>query len=434
MILNEEDIQTFTAILKEELLPALGCTEPIAIAYGAATARQILGRQPDTVLVQSSGNIIKNVKAVVVPNSGGMKGIQASACIGIIGGNPDKELEVLEDVSDEDVEKTRAFMKRCRFEVVLLDSPASLHLRITLKAGKDSAEVEIIHQHTNIVRKARNGKILFEKEFSPFSTNRDLTDRSTLSIEKILAFADAVDFEKSGELKMLLERQIQYNTRIVQEGLQGRYGLNIGAHLLSMAREYRNEDIMLRAQAEAAAGSDARMSGCTFPVVTNSGSGNQGLTVSIPVIVHAREWKIPRERLLRSLLVSNLTAIHQKTGIGRLSAYCGVVSAAAGSGAGISYMKGGTYEQICGTITNTLATVSGLFCDGAKPSCASKISSSVGCAVMGHRLAMKGRSFEAGDGIIKENIEKTIAGVGMIASRGMVKTDEVILDVMVKED
>ncbi len=430
MTLQEEDFRTFTAILKEELLPALGCTEPIAIAYAASTARQILGRKPDAIFIQSSGNIIKNVKAVIVPNSGGMKGILAAACIGIIGGNPDKKLEVLEDVTPQDILITKEFMKNCHSEVKLLNSPASLHLIITLKAEGESAEVEIVHQHTNIVRKSRNGKVFFKKEFSPLSTNKELTDRSTLSIKKILAFADAVDLK---ELEESLNRQIQYNTAIVQEGLKGKYGLNVGANLLSMAREYGNEDILLRARAEAAAGSDARMSGCTLPVVTNSGSGNQGLTVSIPVIVYAQELKVSREKLLRSLIVSNLVAIHQKTGIGRLSAYCGAVSAAAGSGAGITYMKGGSYEQVCGSITNTLATVSGLFCDGAKPSCASKISSSVGSAIAGHRFAMKGQVFESGEGIVKEDIEKTIAGVGIIASRGMVKTDEVILDVMIRE-
>lgn len=431
MELTDFDCSQFIAILQEELVPALGCTEPIAIAYAGAHARALLGKIPDRVCIKSSGNIIKNVKSVTVPNSGNMKGIPAAAAIGIIGGNPDKGLEVLADITEADIIRTKEFLEQVPCKVSLLDTVASLHFIVEVFAGADSASVEIIHQHTNIVRTTKNGKEVMSVPFDPASANAALTDRSGLSVKKILAFADTIDLNR---VRPILERQIEYNTRIAQEGLEHRYGINAGANLLKAAEAERAVTVKIRAQAAAAAGSDARMSGCTLPVVTNSGSGNQGLTASLPVIVFAEEKKLPHDRLLRGLLVSNLIAIHQKTRIGRLSAYCGAVSAACGSGAAVTYLSGGSYEQVCETITNTLAVVSGIVCDGAKPSCASKIASSVDAALNAHYLAMQNRVFQAGEGIVKGDIEKTIAGVGSVAADGMRETDKVILRIMVEDD
>ena len=431
MELTDFDCSQFIAILQEELVPALGCTEPIAIAYAGAHARALLGKIPDRVCIKSSGNIIKNVKSVTVPNSGNMKGIPAAAAIGIIGGNPDKGLEVLADITEADITRTKEFLEQVPCKVSLLDTVASLHFIVEVFGGADSASVEIIHQHTNIVRTTKNGKEVMSVPFDPASANAALTDRSGLSVKKILAFADTIDLNR---VRPILERQIEYNTRIAQEGLAHRYGINAGANLLKAAEAEQAVTVKIRAQAAAAAGSDARMSGCTLPVVTNSGSGNQGLTASLPVIVFAEEKKLPHDRLLRGLLVSNLIAIHQKTRIGRLSAYCGAVSAACGSGAAVTYLSGGSYEQVCETITNTLAVVSGIVCDGAKPSCASKIASSVDAALNAHYLAMQNRVFQAGEGIVKGDIEKTIAGVGSVAADGMRETDKVILRIMVEDD
>ncbi|MGI5101051.1 serine dehydratase subunit alpha family protein [Treponema vincentii] len=430
MELTDFDCNQFIAILQEELVPALGCTEPIAIAYAGAHARALLGEIPDRVCIKSSGNIIKNVKSVTVPNSGNMKGIPAAAAIGIIGGNPDKGLEVLADITEADIARTKEFLEKVPCKVSLLDTVASLHFIVEVFAGNDSASVEIIHQHTNIVHTTKNGKDVLSVPFDPASANAALTDRSGLSVKKILEFADTIDLDR---VRPVLERQIEYNTRIAQEGLNHRYGINAGANLLEAAQAEQAVTVKIRAQAAAAAGSDARMSGCTLPVVTNSGSGNQGLTASLPVIVFAEEKKLPHDKLLRGLLVSNLIAIHQKTRIGRLSAYCGAVSAGCGSGAGITYLSGGSYEQVCATITNTLAVVSGIVCDGAKPSCAAKIAVSVDAAMNAHYLAMRNRVFQPGEGIVKGDIEKTIAGVGSVAADGMRETDKVILKIMVED-
>ena len=430
MELTDFDCNQFIAILEEELVPALGCTEPIAIAYAGAHARALLGKIPDRVCIKSSGNIIKNVKSVTVPNSGNMKGIPAAAAIGIIGGNPDKGLEVLADITEADIARTKEFLEKVPCKVSLLDTVASLHFIVEVFAGNDSASVEIIHQHTNIVHTTKNGKDVLSVPFDPASANAALTDRSGLSVKKILEFADTIDLDR---VRPVLERQIEYNTRIAQEGLEHRYGINAGANLLEAAQAEQAVTVKIRAQAAAAAGSDARMSGCTLPFVTNSGSGNQGLTASLPVIVFAEEKKLPHDKLLRGLLVSNLIAIHQKTRIGRLSAYCGAVSAGCGSGAAVTYLSGGSYEQVCATITNTLAVVSGIVCDGAKPSCASKIAVSVDAAMNAHYLAMRNRMFEAGEGIVKGDIEKTIAGVGSVAADGMRETDKVILKIMVED-
>lgn len=428
--MDKSKVQKYIQILEEELVPALGCTEPIAIAYAGAHLKKIMGGFPDELLIESSGNIIKNAKSVTVPNSGGMKGMEASAVIGIVAGNPEKGLEVLADVTEKDIKTVNAFLQKKCTTLKLLQTPASLHIRLTGKRNGDTYVAELIHQHTNIVLLKKNDTVLFEKPYSLDSAGGGMTDRSCLNVKDILEFASSVDLNQVGPI---LERQIEYNMRISEAGLKNSYGIETGKKILKYyQKKGKGFSLKIQAEGEVAAASDARMCGCPYPVVTNSGSGNQGLAVSVPVIVYAREEKLDKDTLIRALIVSNLLAIHQKTGIGRLSAYCGAVTAGAASAAAITYMKGGTYEQVCGTITNTLGTVSGLICDGAKQSCASKIAAALDYALFSHELAMDGSYFDDGDGIIKSDIEKTIAGVGVVAAEGMVQTDKVILDVMLK--
>ena len=428
--MDKSKVQKYIQILEEELVPALGCTEPIAIAYAGAHLKKIMGGIADELLIESSGNIIKNAKSVTVPNSGGMKGMEASAVIGIVAGNPEKGLEVLADVIEKDIKTVNAFLQKKCTTLKLLQTPASLHIRLTGKRNGDTYVAELIHQHTNIVLLKKNGTVLFEKPYSLDSAGGGMTDRSCLNVKDILEFASSVDLNQVGHI---LERQIEYNMRISEAGLKNSYGIETGKKILKYyQKKGAGFSLKIQAEGEVAAASDARMCGCPYPVVTNSGSGNQGLAVSVPVIVYAREEKLDKDTLIRALIVSNLLAIHQKTGIGRLSAYCGAVTAGAASAAAITYMKGGTYEQVCGTITNTLGTVSGLICDGAKQSCASKIAAALDYALFSHELAMDGSYFDDGDGIIKSDIEKTIAGVGVVAAEGMVQTDKVILDVMLK--
>lgn len=418
--------EKYTAILSEELVPALGCTEPIALAYASAECRRTLGCFPDEVDAECSGNIIKNVKSVVIPNSGGLKGIEAAVAAGMIGGDSSRGLEVLSSVKESDLPAIRAYLAEKRIKVSLLKTSASLHFIIRMRRGSDEALVEVIHQHTNIVRKERNGEVLFSKDSSAENINEALTDRSCLTVADIIGYGESVDIET---IAPIIEPQIEYNTAICEEGLRNKWGSNIGQYLM----DSRSQDFLTKAKAVAAAGSDARMSGCVYPVVINSGSGNQGITVSIPVIEYAKHNGVSHERLLRALAISNLIAIHQKTKIGRLSAYCGAVNAACGAAAAITWLQDGTQEQINETISNTLATISGMVCDGAKPSCAAKISLAVEAAMMGHDLAMENDNFLPGDGIVKENVEDTISGVGEIASKGMASTDESILSVMVSE-
>ena len=394
----------YTAILKEELVPALGCTEPIALAYASAECRKLLGDLPEKVTAECSGNIIKNVKSVIIPNTGGMKGIEAAVAAGMIGGDASRGLEVLSAVREEDLPSIREYIAEKRVSVKLLHTSATLHFIITMKKGNDSASVEVIHQHTNIVKKIRNGEVVFQKDSSSEENmNESLTDRSVLSVDGIIEFCETADLSLFAPI---IEEQIRCNSAICEEGLRNKWGVNIGQYLL----ETREKDFITEAKATAAAGSDARMSGCVYPVVINSGSGNQGITVSVPVIVYCRRNGIEHEKLVRALAISNLIAIHQKTRIGRLSAYCGAVNAACGAATAITWLQGGTRDQIKETITNTLATISGMVCDGAKPSCAAKISLALEAAMMGHDI-----------------------GVGEIASKGMVSTDETILNVMVND-
>ena len=409
-------------ILEQELVPALGCTEPIAIAYAAAKAHQVLGEFPDSVEMCLSGNIIKNVKGVTVPNSGGLKGIDVAAVLGIVGGNADKALEVLSEITEEDIARTQELINKHICSCSLVEGVDNLYITATVIHGTHSASVTIEHQHTNITRIEKDGNVILDNPYR--SESKVTTDKSKLTVRDILDFADQVRME---DVQPIIDRQIKLNSAIAQEGLDNNYGAQIGKTLMHIW----GKSITTRACARAAAGSDARMGGCSMPVVINSGSGNQGMTVSLPVIVYADEWEVSHEKLCRSLVVSNLIAIHQKYYIGSLSAYCGAVSAACGAGAGITYMYGGNYQQVSLTIINTLGNIGGIVCDGAKPSCAAKIATSVDAALMAFQLSIQNKSFLPGEGIIKDDIEETIKSMGYIGRVGMRTTDTEILNVMI---
>ncbi len=411
-------------ILREELVPALGCTEPIAIAYAAATARKTLGRMPERILVRSSGNIIKNVKAVIVPTTGDMKGIATSAILGAVGGDPDRKLEVLSGVSQEDLEETRRLVKKKICRVELIEGGANLQIIVEEYAGGDSALVESAFSHTNIVRIEKNGETLFSKDAVP--EKAAATDRSLLNLDGICEFVDGMNLE---DVRELLEKQVQLNMDIAMEGLAGDYGANVGSTILDSF----GTDVRSRAMALPAAGSDARMNGCVLPVMINSGSGNQGMTVSLPVEVYARELGVSDDKRLRALAMSNLIAIYQKNELGKLSAYCGAVSAATGAGAAIAYLHDAGREVIEETIVNTLGNISGMVCDGAKASCAAKIASSVDAAILGYAMAAHNRTFRGGEGLVKSNTEETIKSFGRMGRVGMRSTDVEILKIMLEE-
>lgn len=416
----------YIAILQEELVPALGCTEPIAIAYAAAKAREILGSFPETALLKCSGNIIKNVKSVTIPNTEGLSGLRASMVAGVVGGKADKKMEVLSDLTREQLTLVRELLASDFCEVQLLATDINLHLSVQLMAKNDYVIVEIKHAHTNVCRIERNGKVIYQNDADEMEYSGITTDHSVLTVKDIYEFANTVPLARVHEL---IAKQIDYNIKIAEAGLAGDYGVHIGQTLLVMGR---NEPLPAKMKAYAAAASEARMSGCSLPVVTNSGSGNQGIATSIPVIVYAREQGLSEEKLYRGLVLSNLLTIHQKTLIGRLSAFCGAVSASCSSGAAVTYLAGGNLEEINWTISNTLANVAGIICDGAKPSCAAKIASCLDTAYMSHVLAMKGRHYQAGNGILKNDIEATIAAVGRIACKGMRTTDTEIINIMLE--
>lgn len=424
MIKTEKKYSQYLQILKEELIPAMGCTEPIAMAYAAAKARAVLGKMPEKIDIVISGNIIKNVKSVIVPNTGGLKGITAAIAAGVAVGNADKQLEVLADVKQEDIPKIAEFMNSCQMTVMKSQSDKLLDIDLHLYAGSDSVRLRITDQHTNIVLIEKNGKVLFEAGSA--ANDGGETDRSVLNVQDIVDFAETVDIE---DVRELLEKQIGYNLAISEEGLHGSYGASIGKTLIAT----RGEDVRVRARAQAAAGSDARMSGCELPVVIVSGSGNQGMTASLPVIVYANDMGASHERLLRALVVSNLITIHQKTPIGRLSAFCGAVSAGCGAAAGVAWLIDGTTDAVSATITNTLGMISGTVCDGAKPSCAAKIASAVEAGLLGFDLYENGKGLHGGDGILKNDVEKTIESVGQLAREGMRETDAEILDIMLDD-
>jgi len=413
-------------ILKEELVPAMGCTEPIAIAYAAAKAREVLGMKPDRVEIEASDNIIKNVKSVVVPNTGNLRGIEASAVAGVVAGDSDKVLEVIAQVDEKGRRDIKFFLENRQIVVFKSKSDLIFDLRVTVFSGESDASVRITNFHTNIVEITRDGQVIFENAHCDEVGGTNLTDRSIMNVADIVEFADSVDLSLVHDL---IRRQIDYNTRIAREGIKGKWGANIGSVLI----ETWGDDIKVRAKAMAAAGSDARMSGCELPVVIVSGSGNQGITASVPVIEYARELGADEDALFRALVVSNLITIHQKTGIGRLSAYCGAVSAGVGAGAGISRLHGGGFREIAHTIVNALAIVSGIICDGAKPSCAAKIASAVEAGILGFHMYEKGQQFYGGDGIVTKGVENTIANIGRLGRDGMRETDKEIIRIMLGE-
>ena len=420
--------QDYVNILHEELVPAMGCTEPIAIAYAAAVARQTLGRPAQRMEVEASGNIIKNVKSVFVPNTGGLRGIPAAAAAGMAAGDPALELEVLSSIGEGEQAAIRQYLADTPIAVKLADSPFIFDIAIRAWAGEDSALVRIVNYHTNIVRVERNGQALKEVE-AQAAAEEGLTDKSVLTVEGILEFAREAAL---ADVEEAVGRQVRYNTAIAQEGLRGDYGANIGKVLLATY----GDDVKIRAKAMAAAGSDARMNGCGLPVVIVSGSGNQGLTASLPVVEYAKELGADWETTLRAVLVSDLITIHLKAEIGRLSAYCGAVSAGCGSGAGIAWLYGREKEpqallkDVSHTIVNALAVDSGIVCDGAKASCAAKIASAVDAGLLGFYMYQNGQQFRGGDGIISKGVEETIRNIGLLATQGMRETDREILDIM----
>lgn len=413
---------SFLQILREELIPAMGCTEPIAIAYGAARAREVLGCLPEEVLVEASGNLIKNVKSVIVPNTNGLSGIEAAVAAGLIAGKPEKRLEVISAVTEEEKRQIAAYLEKNCIQVRPAQSELTFDLLLTLRTAEHCVKLRIAENHTNIVLIEKDGVVLQRQDAAP-SQPANLTDRSCLSVERILAFAEQVELEA---VEPLIQRQLRMNLAIAEEGLRRDWGANIGSVLL----RHNGDGVKNRAKAMAAAGSDARMSGCELPVVILSGSGNQGITASVPVARWAMRMGASHEQLLRALIVSDLVTAEQKSGIGRLSAYCGAVSAGVGAGAGIAYLLGGDYDVIAHTIVNAVAILSGTICDGAKPSCAAKIASAVEAGLLGYYMYKHGQEFKSGDGIVTKGVDNTLANVGVLARSGMRQTDSTILDIM----
>ncbi|EES49286.1 L-serine ammonia-lyase, iron-sulfur-dependent, subunit alpha [Clostridium botulinum] len=420
---NDRIYNAYVQILKEELVPAMGCTEPIAIAYAGAKAREVLGEIPTKCEIEVSGNIIKNVKSVIVPNTNGLKGIEAALAAGITVGNETAVLEVLANVQDKDKLKIKNYIDNNEIMVIPSDNNIKFYIGVTLYSKSSYVKLIIENYHTNIVHIEMDEKIIFESGSEQDNT-AGITDRSLLNVKDIVEFADIVCID---DIKDTITRQIEYNMAISKEGLTGNWGAQIGKVLL---KTY-GDDIKIRAKAAAAAGSDARMSGCELPVIIVSGSGNQGMTASIPVIEYAKELNTSDEKLYRSLIVSNLITIHQKTGIGRLSAFCGAVSAGCGAGAGIAYLNGGDTKIVSHTIVNALAIVSGIICDGAKSSCAAKIAAAVDAGILGYHMYLNGQQFYSGDGIVAKDADNTIDNVGRMAREGMKETDKEILKIMV---
>ena len=423
--MTREEIRNHITILEEELVPALGCTEPIAVAYAAAKAREALGVFPERIYVSCSGNIIKNVKSVTVPNSNGLRGIEAAAILGTVGGCADKKLEVLSAITENHITKTKQLLTQNYCDTGFATGVDKLYIKITASAGDNQATIVIQGHHTNITDIEKNGAVLFHKEYVSDSGASRKGDRSLLTVRSILEFADTVDIE---EIKPILDRQIECNLRISEEGMDTHYGAGVARALLDDGKI----TVFTMARAKAAAASEARMAGCSLPVVINSGSGNQGITVSVPVIEYARSMHYSERKLYRALAVSNLTSIHLKYFIGDLSAFCGAVTASCGVGAALSYLDGGNYAEVSDTISNTLASVSGIFCDGAKPSCAAKVAAALDAAFLSFRMSRKHRSYTPGDGVVAEDIEETIRGVGLIGREGMEETDQHILRVMMQ--
>ena len=417
-----ENYQTYVDILNNELKPAMGCTEPIAIAYCAAKMRDTLGGMPEDVKIYVSGNIIKNVKSVKVPNTRGKVGIKAAAAIGIVAGDSTKELEVIVNIEEDAYAKFDYFLENTPIEVLPAETEHILYIEVVGKRGNDTDKVVVFDAHTHIALIEKNGEVIFRNEKKADELNFKY-DKEILSIKDIVEFAEIVDIK---DVSDILDRQIAYNLAIAHEGIRGNYGANIGQVL----SKYFPNDILTRCKALAAAGSDARMNGCDMPVIINSGSGNQGITCSVPVIYYAEQLNVSDDLLYRALVISNLCTIHIKNSIGKLSAFCGVVIAGAGCGAGIAYLEGGKYREIAHTIVNALGIISGVVCDGAKASCAAKIASSVEAGIIGYYMFKDGKQFVDGDGLIKKGVENTIKAIGTLAKVGMCETDKEIIEIM----
>ncbi len=418
-MISKEKYTTYVNLLKEELVPAMGCTEPISIAYAVAKAKNVLGENPVSAILQVSANIVKNAKSVTVPNTGGLKGIKAAFCAGLVG-DANAELQTLSKVSKKDIAKIKEYVATFPLQITVPDRCDIFDITVSLKGENHTAKLRIMRSHTNVVYIEKDGQTVYEN-IPPISLKSK--EKTLLCVKDITQFANEVDLK---DVKEILDRQIEYNMAIAEEGLKGDYGASIGKVIL---RSYQ-PDIKTTAKAYAAAGSDARMNGCDLPVIINSGSGNQGMATSIPVIVYARGLSLPQEKLYRALVVSNLITLHLKAGIGTLSAYCGAVSAGAGAGCGVCYLLGGNYEDISHTLINALAIDSGIICDGAKASCAAKVAMAVESGLLGLQMHYNGKKFFAGDGIIKEGVEATIESVSQIASAGMSETDKEIIKIM----
>lgn len=427
MLSSDPRYGNYLKILQEELVPATGCTEPIAIAYGAAKARELLGVLPESVLVEASGNIIKNVKSVVVPNTNSLKGIEAAAAAGIVAGQSDKILEVISEVTPAQRAEIRVYLADHPIVVKPAEGDKVFDILITLRAGNNHVKLRISDYHTHIVYIEKNGEVLFQSGEVLSDSARDmLTDRSCLSVEGVLDFASTCNLE---DVRALIERQIDYNYAIAEEGMRHSWGANIG----SVLKEHYGVGIYSRARYMAAAASDARMSGCEMPVIIVSGSGNQGITASVPVVEYAKELNVSRDQMVRAVLLSDLLTIHLKTGIGRLSAYCGAVSAGCSAGAAIAYLHGGGFREIAHTLVNSLAIVSGMICDGAKASCAAKISAAVDAGLVGYSMFRSGQQFRGGDGIVTKGVEETIRNIGRLGRLGMRETDREIIRIMTNQ-
>ena len=417
--------QQYLKILEEELRPAMGCTEPIALAYAGAKARALLGSLPEKIRVWVSGNIIKNVKSVVVPNTGGLHGIASAVCAGVVAGKADKQLEVISCVSEEEQAALKAYMQTAQVEINPSESELVFDIDLYLYAGEDVVRIRIVNHHTNIVHLSKNDQVLLDLPITESSEDR-LTDKSCLCIEKIVEFADCLEAD---DVRHTIGKQIEYNMAIAREGIEHSWGANIGSVILRR----QGETVERRAAAYAAAGSDARMSGCEKPVIILSGSGNQGITASVPVAVFAQHLGVSEELLFKAVAVSDLVTVHQKTGIGRLSAYCGAISAGCGAGAGVAYLYGGRQNAVAHTVVNAIAILSGTICDGAKPSCAAKIAAAVDAGILGYAMFLEDQQFYGGDGIVTKGADKTVTNVGRLAREGMRETDRTILKIMLED-
>lgn len=424
--MNKEDslYSIYVQILKEELVMAMGCTEPIAISYACAKATQVLDHLPERIVVKASGSIIKNVKSVIVPHTNGLKGIEVAAAAGALYGDADAKLEVLSSATREQIEELPEYVQNTNITVQHIEQGHVFDLEIHVYYEQEHASVRIVDTHTNIVQIEKNWQVIFEDK----TTSLELkADHSALIMKQIWDFSQTVDID---DVKEILDRQITCNMAIANEGIHNSYGANIGHVILNMD----SDCVKTKAKAYAAAGSDARMNGCELPVVINSGSGNQGITCCVPVVVYAKELDCTQEQLYRALVLSNLTAIYIKTGIGTLSAFCGAVSAGAAAGAGIAYLHNGTYKEIQHTIVNALAILSGTICDGAKASCAAKIASSIDAGIMGYYMYKNKQQFYAGDGIVAHSVDETIQNIGTLGSQGMLQTNDKIIEMMISCD